>query len=639
MKIKGISVFEQHVEKVVVAGAILIACFFTAIQFLGPGNTVEIDSREYAAADVDEALHDKAEDIRALLVDEAPPTVAAPKPPAVLDWFEATRRSGINPDAEYLAVIPSRSPGLGGGTLVTEATQEFVVPVLAATGTPWVEQHSDAISAETAADLPAGIRDQLVAGPAGSYDLSWTTVAAILDVQALRAQIAAEDPDGAKIAIPPVWYGGRIDIVDLELIRQEFVDGQWGDESLIDPIFQTLEGYRERINQTGEQRISARDRNQILDWLREQPGANQALIIQPTFHATIGSSWTTPEIPIEEDQTPEEVEVLQLQARLAAADQQIAELQERLQEAGGPPPEEPQGGGRGSGSGGGAGGGGAFGGGGGGGPNIPGGGGGGSGLDPTDPDEGEKENVIVRTKLNNRLKAALMRRDRVQTELKEAAELAGIELDAEEQERVFPNLLTDETVMIWAHDMTAQQGAVYRYRLKVRIANPFYAKEDLLMPSQKELAAQFPMEVQPSEWTPPVQVKSHTRFFVTSAQPDEGSFNTGRVKLELYRLIDGQWHRKVLDLQPGDPITDSTEVRGGDMGMHRVDFDTGAYVLDVIRNPRHGGGLSSSMSGKAVIALPDGSTVVRDPSEDLKSVERLTLSSSADTAERQGSAP
>lgn len=633
MKIKGISVFEQHVEKAVFGGAILIACFFAAIQFLGPGNTVEIEGRRYAAGEVDNALQDKAEDIRALLVDEAPPTVDVPTSPNVLDWLESARRAGVTPSPEYLAVIPARAPGLGGGDLTPEATQEFVVPALAGAGIPWVEQHSDAISAEAAADLPAGVLDQLVAGPSGSYDISWTTVAAVLDMHALREQIALGDPEGVRTAIPPVWYGGRIDIVDLELIRQHFVNGNWVDETVVDPIFQTLAEHRERVNQASPDRTGANYRNALLDWLREPPFANQALIIQPAFLPTLASSWTIPELQIEREQTPEELRVYQLLSQVATAEKSIADLEQQLADAGGPPPDAPRGGGSGGTGGSGRGGGG------GGGPQIPGGGGGGSGLDPTDPGAGEQESIARRTYLSNRLNIAISRLDRLRAELQEAAQLAGIELEANEEERVFPNLLVDPTVTIWAHDMTAQAGEVYRYRLKVRIANPFFAKGELLMPSQRDLADSLSMDVEPSEWTPAVQIKSHTRFFVTSAQPDEGSFNTGRAKLELYRMIDGRWHRKVLDLQPGDPICDSAEVRGGDMGMHRVDFETGAYVLDVIRNPRQGESVSNSMSGKVVIALSDGSTIVRDPNQDLRNVERLTLASSADAIERESSGP
>jgi hypothetical protein len=632
MKIKGISVFEQHVEKFVLGAAVLIALFFAAIQFLGPGNTVEIDGTNYAAGDVDDALREKAEDIRAQLDASAPATVSAPESPRVFEWFESARRSSVAPPRDYLAAIPARATGLGGGTLTPQATTEFVVPVLAGTGVPWVEQHSDAISAETAADLPQSIRDQLVAGPSGSYDLSWTTVAAILDMNALRAQIAAEDPEGVKTPIPTVWYGERIDIVDLELVRQRLVDGNWQEEVVVDPIFESIREYRDRINRTGDERPSVADRNAILDWLREPPGENQALIIQPTFHATAGSSWTEPVMPIADEQDPAELFVLELQRRLAAADRQIADLESRLEAAGGPPPEAPQGNRRQSDEGRGRTGGG---GGGRGGPELP----GGSGAGIEDPDDVEGgANLGVRARLYAQLNSEIAKRGRLQADLEEAADAAGIELNPQDKVRVFPNLLTDASLVIWAHDMTAQQGEVYRYRLRVRIANPFFAKEDLLLPPQQPLAQSLPMDVEPSEWTPAVTIKSHTRYFVTSAQPDEGAFNTGRVKLELYRMIDGQWHRKVLDLQPGDPIVDSTEVRGQDNAMHRVDFQTGAYVLDVIRNPRQADGVSSALAGKVVIALSDGTTTVRDPGEDSRSLERLTLAGSADAVERQQSA-
>ncbi len=631
MKIKGISILEQHVEKVVFGAAVLIAAFFAAMQFLGPGNTVEIDGDQVSAADVDAVLQSKAVDIRELLNEGADPTVTAPSRPNVFAWFQRARDARITPPVEMLASIPSSMSGLGGSTVDLNADQEFVVPSLVATAAPWVEQHSDAISVDVAEELPESIRAHLQAGPTGNYDLSWATVAAVVDLNALRAQMAATDPAGEKHPIPAQWYNNRLDMVDLELVRQQLVDGQWGNETVIEPIFQTLSEHRVNVNKIGAERMSMAWRKDILDWLREPPYANQALIIQPTFHSTTGSSWTMPEVPTDEEENAEELIVWKLEGQVAALDRQIAELEAQLDEAGGPPPDQPPGGGRDEDDSRGGG----FGGGGGGGPDIPGGGGGGSGEDIGGQNEGvdSESGIRLRRMLAGMLNKRQLQRDKRWTELEEAAQRAGIELNPQEQERVYPNLSMDPEVIVWAHDMTAAPGEQYRYSIRVRLSNPFFARESFLVESQQELAQQVAMDVQLSEWTEPVRIKEHTRFFVTSAQPDDGTYNTGRVKLELYRLIDGQWHRKVLDLYPGDPIMDSIEVRGADDAMHTVEFDTGAYILDVIRNPHETASVGGGSAGKVVIALADGTTEIRNPTDDLRSAERLALENSARATE------
>ena len=78
MKIKGISFFEQHIEKFVLLGTLAVAMFFGAMQFLGTGNTVDIGGKTLTAAEVDDELQRRAEDIRARLADGAPPTITPP---------------------------------------------------------------------------------------------------------------------------------------------------------------------------------------------------------------------------------------------------------------------------------------------------------------------------------------------------------------------------------------------------------------------------------------------------------------------------------------------------------------------------------------------------------------------------------
>jgi len=628
MKRKGISLIELHVEKIVLLVAALVAVGLVSMQFL-MHNEVQIAGQQgVRPGEVDTLLEEKARDLQARLADTAGPSAPSPLPLNVLAWAKSRLESPVSPTEFRLAqaaVAPGGSAGAVGGDML------YVEPALAGIGKPWVDQHVDALDPSVVAELPVEFKDAVFGTAPATYDTSWTTPFATIDLSEIRAQLNASDPQGERLSIPPRWYNDRIYVLDVVVERQErLADGSWSAGTPLDvlPLMTTLRPDVERAD------LTVGEKDHFLAWLDEDP-RNQAAIVQPDFYATKGGYWLRPVPPDQvKDVGPAQEWVNRQKERIAVAESrldglkaQLARLEQR--------DEEDQRGGNDSG-GGGTGGGslnpGGGGGGSGGSLNPPGGGGGGSGGDiggggsgtgPAEPP------AVARVKRQITDTESLIAR--LRDELTRGAAERGISLDPAVADLIYPDMANDDIVLVWAHDPTVQPGLEYRYRLVVKVYNPFFGRAASLVEEQKDLARSVALAVEPSEWSDPVVVKGHTRFFVTRAQPDKDS-GIGVATTQVFRIFDGLWYLQQYDVQPGDPVG---QYEGGAAGETGVDFTTGAFVLDILRTPGEGAvgaGAGPSIGrgqGKVVVVLPDGQSVVRDPREDSASTERLLLESNA----------
>src|SRR5262245_22167108 len=95
MKTKGIPIWEQYLEHIVLGVALLVLVGFTAMQFIGSPNSVEVaGSGNVGPADVDHLLEAKAQEIGGKIGDEV---VALSAPTPVLPAFEEKKRASITP--------------------------------------------------------------------------------------------------------------------------------------------------------------------------------------------------------------------------------------------------------------------------------------------------------------------------------------------------------------------------------------------------------------------------------------------------------------------------------------------------------------------------------------------------------------
>ncbi|MBK8914528.1 MAG: hypothetical protein IPM64_07980 [Phycisphaerales bacterium] len=139
-----------------------------------------------------------------------------------------------------------------------------------------------------------------------------------------------------------------------------------------------------------------------------------------------------------------------------------------------------------------------------------------------------------------------------------------------------PNVIhksPDGSPAIWFNDDSVTAGKTYRYRVRVSLWNRYVGLARLVQNVADARVTTIAGEW--SEATEPVMVAPTAHVFVRGPK---GSA-TNVASLEVWKWIDGDWHRETFDASPGETIGGPRKVKSGDT----VDFTTGFVVLDVRR--------------------------------------------------------
>jgi len=99
-----------------------------------------------------------------------------------------------------------------------------------------------------------------------------------------------------------------------------------------------------------------------------------------------------------------------------------------------------------------------------------------------------------------------------------------------------------------AHDLTVDPDKVYRYRVRVRVGNPLFL-QSRLKPEQKDLAKKIALLSKPSEWSDPVSTRPRQQFFVVSARPRNKT-----ATVEIWSIFNGEPMQKSFVVGPGERI-------------------------------------------------------------------------------------
>ena len=88
MKTKGIPFWEQHLERIVLAIAVLIFAGFVAMQFIGDPGAVEKGGETFSAGNVDRRLEETAEPLDTRLSRTAPSPIEISDPVSTFGLFQ-----------------------------------------------------------------------------------------------------------------------------------------------------------------------------------------------------------------------------------------------------------------------------------------------------------------------------------------------------------------------------------------------------------------------------------------------------------------------------------------------------------------------------------------------------------------------
>ena len=634
---KGIPFWEQHIEKMVFGLAALVLLGVLAVVALDlDAVTADIDNRVLGPAEVDEVMVAKARELSRKLQPDAD---------AEVEQFSSVSGGGGEAYRQRLAgrTSPETSPPLIAPSLaavllpaeVGSADVWYYEPIIPEPRIqPMVMQTIDTIQQSELERVPA--LSSMLDG--GSRDIIWTTPVASIDLAAIRKELSGQDSmtDPMRSQIPSNWYNRRPYFVDIVFERQAMGrDGKWGAAALVEPVPGMLSFRAEIAELVANSGLDAGFRQQV--WQTLDDKVRQLEVMQPDFYATVNDSFAEPAL-FDDRAASSESDIEDVSDEEAARRQQQREIERRLrdrvnsakrvestlEELGGAIRQDEIDDSKGGNSGGG-------------------GKGGGRGGDKKDPNgdpgfgssgQGKKGSVASasdqRRRLNltlklDRLKAEILR---LQTEfeaLNPAAAAAMAGLDDESIQII--DVATDDEMLVWTHDLSVEPGVSYRYRCRVLLYNPLFARSRQLLEAQQGLATAFTIDSLTSDWSAPVKIKPPVEFYVVRATEDGGSMGLGEIRIEMYRYFDGSRRSEQFTVQPGEQIGRSATMAANGSST-TVDFSTDWYLVDIVADPAAvgGSGLDRNEDSTVVCRRLDGSEVrLRVPSRQIADPGRVRL--------------
>ncbi|MCC6969276.1 MAG: hypothetical protein IT434_03565 [Phycisphaerales bacterium] len=523
MKLKGINPFEQYVDKALfgIVGASLLGVL--AWQFVGPGNQIEVGGQR---VDPDKAFSPVATQAQAILAKVGSQTPELPAPPRadVLNRFEDHLTKGVSPGKNIVALAPRLSLGVGGagdagvGAESPIASLEVPAPghVVAATFANAIDPMEVIANEELAKLLPA---EQ-------PFDKQAVSVEAVFDGTAL-AKALENDPEGDPRSIPLGWWRGQMCLVAIEMERErELSSGDWGEATIVPPM-PGRAGLLRDLDKTVKSKAD-------MPMLVSRAEQSQDLVMRPKYYNIIaGPEWAPPTEMSTGETKSEQMD--RLQRRINDLEKEEATLKRRLDAKNKPATQT--GGGRDE-------------------PAPSGGPGGRRGGGPPSPPTPSPESR-GRDRSNQQTK-----RDPLEIKIEEVGtQITNAKADleklnappqAENQDSAKRlALLENAQSRVWTHDLTAEPGATYRYRVRAVTNNPLFDQK--LIEAQKSDAQSPIVRGAWSDWTDPITVEAKEYYFITGASPAD-QLGGARASAEMYKFYYGFWRKAAAAVEPGDML-------------------------------------------------------------------------------------
>jgi len=526
---KGIGFFEQNIEKIVLVVMALVFLAVLAMQFTLQPNQVEVGGQTLPPERAFNPVATEAERLSNALLRTDPPLPEAPVA-NMAEALEAGLDTDVAPHAELPIALGPRVPLRPTEATVDEGSlyAELVVPAptgliahaYASTLNPVSVKQTPGLAALVPASQP--------------FDKSYVSVEATLDGEAL-AEAAETDPDGDEGPLRPFplhWRSG-LTVLGVQIERQlHLPDGTWGEAQPVAPA----PGEPDLLGRVLSKDINGRELALAVD----DASTLGTQLLRPDPPPVIaGERWKPPALFEERsvELTPEQREIERNVAELDKFDerieriqQQIEDLQQRPQRDDDPrrsPAPRPGSGGR-----------------------------GGAGGPSRQPTQTTNPTERKARSLQAQLERFGEQREQVLatlTDLGWSPNAPDEEDDAWRLEPIDP-LTQNPATPLWAHDMRADPGAVYRYRARVAVNNPAFGRGEFMVEEQKQLADSPVVFSEWSGWSDPVDVLDDEYYFITSATEGGGIVDEPAASVEVYRFYYGYWRRESVRLEPGDVI-------------------------------------------------------------------------------------
>jgi len=573
MSVKKPNTLEMHCEKILVLFAGILCVAVLVWQFLFYGIEVKIGNSTVSLAQLNEKLSKVDSSVTAKLDPASISPLEIPAKKRVAndsDIFRERLSSDLTPNL----LLPANEPSFGSLLMgkAIENEQVFYNPVFAAA------QMKESILSIDALDLSAIDKD-LESENVGFFskykapattDIIWVSPCAEVNLAAMRIELERNDLKQTPPIepIPNQWFDPAPFILDVVFERQQKGAGNtWGPATIVKPV-PGQGAWREMI-ETGKGGQGIRDT--VFSELASY--AAQMSVLQPEMLPTKNQSFPPKSFSAQTETdsqfTKAEQEKKLAEKKLNSVVLQLNRIEENLKIAGGPlypqkgssggsdkddadGKKEKGGGGNGFGM-----------------------GGGGSvkkGAPTGSETQASKDNRISLTKKRDQKKKEL---EKLKSEFE--VQFPNSIQDSKNLVKQEPKLqLADLPVVnVWAHDLDAVAGNTYRYRATVKIYNPFFTRENLLVAAQTKLSKGLVISSATSEWGAEVTLPSATSFFFTRGSARDG-IGGRRISIALFRNSSGVQNLSSEDLKLGDPV-------GGLHGEKEstIDFSTNWYLADI----------------------------------------------------------
>jgi len=537
MKVKGVGFFEAHVEKLLLGLMVAVAAGVVVLQFAGSPNAVTVGNQTLPPARAFDPVERKAQETAGRMDATNVDIPDVEGRDAALAGLEDRLRLPVSGDVRLLAF--GKPAEIDDALLSGQAENvEYAVVSPPAPGEPTAATYAGTLDPALLVD-----NDELAAlvGSSQPYDLVTVSVETTYDGTALEEAFRTAGA-GEVRALPFNWVNS-IEALGMQLERQERLDdGSWGNATII-------EGLPGQPSLTQVLQEDAADGVLGRDQLASD--ARMAFEAAPDFRRPLpvrtiaGPEWKPPTVAKQElaafGGSDRQAQAQQAFQRRGNELTRLEALQGQLREA-----SSGQGGGeRGDPRRGGA--------------RRPGGGGGDGDESPAN----DRRAQAIERQIAE-IERRIERIDEEMIDLGYDPETGSPQEPGGFADQTIDNrLLASEEVRLWAHDVTAQPGATYRYRTRVAINNPMFGRDAVLIESQRPLAASPVIYSEPSPWSDPVVVAPMTAFFLANANDGRGGAlgpSEPTASVEVFTFYYGYYRRATLTLRPGDLIATEADL-------------------------------------------------------------------------------